>query len=59
MSHRLARLALGTAVAAAALLPAGAHASTCNEDQFPEVCHAVYVACNATYPTYKVCSQIR
>jgi hypothetical protein len=60
MKHRLVTLGLGAALAlAAAPFAQSAHASTCNERQFPEVCHAIYVACNASGVTYKVCSNIK
>jgi hypothetical protein len=60
MKHRLVRLGLGAAIALVAAAPmTGAHASTCDANRFPEVCHAIYVACNATTVTYKVCSNIK
>ena len=59
--HRITRLGLGVALAvvASAPLTASSHASTCNSDQFPEVCAAITAACQATVATGKVCSLIR
>jgi hypothetical protein len=61
MKHLPTRLGLLVAAAALAATPLTqtAHASTCNERDFPEVCHAGYVVCNATYVTYKFCSNIK
>jgi hypothetical protein len=61
MKHLPTRLGLLAAAAALAATPfaSSAHASTCNERDFPEVCALAPVVCNATYVTYEFCSHIK
>jgi hypothetical protein len=57
---RLGLLVAGAAVALAATpFTQAAHASTCDERDFPEVCYAISVVCHASDVTYNLCSKIK
>jgi hypothetical protein len=54
--HRLARLALGGALAAAAFAPASAHAITCGP--LRDACRAAFQVCYLTDTGRTVCERI-